>query len=60
MRIALLGPKSTVKEVGLGDAVKSITDALGIKQWPGCQCKQRQQKLNDLLTFTPVNKEQQQ
>lgn len=33
----------------LGDAVKSVTDALGIPQCDSC--KERQKKLNDLSDF---------
>lgn len=38
---------------GLGDVVAKVTSALGIKQKPGCKCKQRQEKLNKLVPFKP-------
>jgi hypothetical protein len=38
---------------GLGDLVAKATSALGIKQKPGCGCKQRQEKLNKLVPFKP-------
>jgi hypothetical protein len=47
------------KKKGLGDVIKSITDAVGIKQ---CEdCKERQNELNVLFPFhkpTPLNDEQ--
>jgi hypothetical protein len=38
---------------GLGDVIARIASALGIKQKPGCGCKQRQEKLNKLVPFKP-------
>lgn len=37
------------KSKGLGDTVKKVTNALGIKQCP--PCKRRQEKLNRLFPY---------
>ena len=39
---------------GLGDAIKSVTDALNISQCD--KCKERQSKLNKLFPFKKANK----
>jgi hypothetical protein len=39
---------------GLGDAIKSVTDALNIEQCD--KCKERQSKLNRLFPFKKANK----
>jgi hypothetical protein len=39
---------------GLGDAIKKVTDALGIEQCDGC--KKRQSKYNKLFPFKKVQK----
>ena len=39
---------------GLGDAIKSVTDALGIPQCS--ECEKRQSKLNRLFPFKKANK----
>jgi hypothetical protein len=43
------------KSKGLGDTVKKVTNALGIKQ---CEpCKRRQQKLNRLFPYKDKSKD---
>lgn len=45
------------KSKGLGDTVKKVTNALGIKQ---CEpCKRRQQKLNRLFPYKNKDKNKQ-
>jgi len=41
---------TNLKPLGLGDAVAGVAAVLGIKQSEGCGCKERQEKLNDVLT----------
>lgn len=41
---------------GLGDSIKKVTDALGIKQCGGC--KKRQEKLNRLFPYKNYDKKE--
>lgn len=41
--------KKQTGPVGLGDTIKQVTNALGIKQCGGC--KRRQEKLNKLFPY---------
>ena len=41
---------------GLGDSIKKVTDALGIKQCGGC--KRRQEKLNRLFPYKNYDKKE--
>ena len=41
------------KPVGLGDVIKFVTAVVGVKPCGGCQ--KRAEKLNQKLTFAPVN-----
>jgi hypothetical protein len=49
-----MSDKEKEKSKGLGDTVKKITNAMGIKQ---CEpCKRRQQKLNRLFPYADKDK----
>jgi hypothetical protein len=43
----------TDEEIGLGDVIKKVTYAMGIKPCAGCE--QRAQALNNWMTFSPRN-----
>jgi hypothetical protein len=45
------------KEIGLGDAVKKVTAAVGIK--PCASCARRAEKLNSAIRFTPLGAKRQ-
>jgi len=50
-KIPMHGIIADNQELKLGDAVKKLTDALGIKM-ESCNCSVRQRKLNQLVSFT--------
>lgn len=47
-----VGPFNEPREGGVGDDVKRVLEAVGIKQGKGCGCPKRQAKLNKLIPHT--------
>ena len=47
-------PDSAGKSAGLGDTIKRLTSALGVKQCGAC--KRRQRKLNEWFPYRSANK----
>jgi hypothetical protein len=51
LRVPMFAGKKMAQPIGLGDAVKRVTTAVGIRTCGGCQ--RRAQALNRMLVFTP-------
>lgn len=52
LRVPMFAGKKLAEPVGLGDAVKRVTSAIGIRPCGGCG--RRAQALNNWVVFTPA------